>query len=637
MDVPLLIYACLAGFSEGKISSRSFPHGSKEEQGVGKFRNSEISFKFTDIVEKHTYLFLSAILLLAFIIRIIALLSLKESIYFDFLLWDERLYHNWAMKIADGTFQSSSVYDMAPLPAYFMAFIYRLFSPDVIYIRIVNIVFGVLTCYLIYLIGKEMASRTVGLIACLIACLYKPFIFYNIVPLKTTLSVFLFALAIHLFMAVLHKNSIIKVLVLGIVVGLMLNVRPNCVVIIPFLPLVILWNIYKDRSSLKILTATIIVYIVGLFIALSPFIARNYRISGLFVPISSQSGYNFYIANNLQNPDPYYRPLPFASSSPFEQGVHFTIEASRRVGKKLSSQEASSYWTNEIIKMAGKQPIVFLRKIVLKTLAFFNQFEAGDHYHIGFTSNFVKFFKIPFFSLWLILPFGMAGMATSAFKTGKLMWTGLIFILYGSTLVVFFTSTRFRLPLLVILIPFAVVGVKDLISHYKNRQIIKAAIFSGIFFLFLVVEFLPVKATDDMTAYYNTHALILKSKGSEDEAIQYWEKSSQMNKPYSAFANLSLAGIYFKKRDIKRAVHYLDKISDNSFAAARKSALIGDMMRHQRKIEKAISAYERSLEINSGQRRTLAKLFRIYRKIDKEKALRELKKLKYISSFYDLR
>ena len=161
-------------------------------------------------------------------------------------------------------------------------------------------------------------------------------------------------------------------------------------------------------------------------------------------------------------------------------------------------------------------------------------------------------------------------------------------------------------------------------------------IYSVILFLFIVVEFLPVQATDDMSAYYNTHALILQSKGSENEAIQYWEKSSQMNKPYSAFANVSLAKRYFKKRDIKRAVNYLDKIPDDSFAAAQKYRLIGDIMRQQRKIEKAISAYERSLEINSGQRRTRLKLARIYRRIDKKRALQEYKKLKYISSFYDI-
>jgi len=109
-----------------------------------------------------------------------------------------------------------------------------------------------------------------------------------------------------------------------------------------------------------------------------------------------------------------------------------------------------------------------------------------------------------------------------------------------------------------------------------------------------------------------------------------------MEKHYSPFANLSLAGIYKRKGDIQKATYYLDKITDDSFAAARKHNMIGDMMMRQGRINKAISAYERSLEFNSGQRITRIKLVRIYEKIDKKRALQEYKKLKYISSFYDL-
>ncbi|HUU41513.1 MAG TPA: hypothetical protein VMW42_11280, partial [Desulfatiglandales bacterium] len=51
------------------------------------------------ISERYFYLAISSILFLALILRIVALLYLKKSIYFDFLLWDERFYHTWAMKI----------------------------------------------------------------------------------------------------------------------------------------------------------------------------------------------------------------------------------------------------------------------------------------------------------------------------------------------------------------------------------------------------------------------------------------------------------------------------------------------------------------------------------------------------------
>ncbi|MCK4782964.1 MAG: tetratricopeptide repeat protein, partial [Desulfobacteraceae bacterium] len=551
-----------------------------------------------------------------------------------YLLWDERVYHIWAIKIANGTYKSSSFYGFAPLPAYFMALVYKIFSPDILYIRIMNIIFGVLTCYLVYLIGKQLVNRTTGLFACLIAALYKPFIFYSIVPLKTSLSVFLFASTVYLFLAILNKNSMIKLLLLGIAIGLMLNVRPNCIVVIPFLPLVILWNIYKGGSSLKVLAVSLVLYIAGLSISISPFTIRNYMVSGEFKLTTRQSGYALYMANNLENLDPYFRPVPCASPSPFEQGLQLIIEASRRVGKKLSSREASSYWTRETMKMALERPEAFMWKICQKTLVLFNQFEAGDHYHIGFVSDFVKFFRFPFFSLWLVLPLGMAGIATTAFRSRKLLGISLIFVFYASTLVVFFTSTRFRLPLLVILIPFAVMGMQDLFSHIKNRQVYKIAAYSAIVLLFVVVEFLPVQATDDMTPYYNTHATILSSKELGDEAIQYWEKSSRMDRPGSSYANLSLAGEYVRKGDTWRARHYLDKIPDASFAAAYKYDLIGDISMHQGQIKTAITAYEKSLEINSGRRGVRRKLVRIYWRIDKKRALQEYEKFEYISSFY---
>lgn len=589
--------------------------------------------KFTDrltyITDKYPYQILSAILLLALILRVLALLNLKESIYFDFLLWDERVYHTLALKILNGTHSSLSVYTCI------MALIYKVFSPDILYVRILNIILGVLTCYLVYLIGKEIANRTTGLIACLIACLYKPFIFYSIVPLKTAFSVFLFASAIYFLMAILNKNSMIKALFLGIAIGLLYKVRPNFIVIIPFLPLFILLNNYRWKSSIKILSAFFMVYIVGISIAVAPFMIWKYQAPGKSGSRTSQSGLNFYLGNNLQNPDPYYRPVPFAISSPIEQARQFNIEASRRVGEKLSPREASSYWTREVIRMAIEQPSAFMWKILQKILVFFNRFEAGDHYHIGFVSDFVKFFKFPFLSLWLILPFGMAGMSTTIFSSKKLFSLSSVFFLYGLTLIIFFTNTRYRLPILITLIPFAVIGIDRLFSHMNNRQLKKIIIYSSIVIVFFIIEFLPVRATDDMTAFYNTHAIILNSKGFEDDAIRYWEKSSRMDKPFSAFANLSLAGQYLKKRNLRKADYYLDKIPDDSFAAASKYAMIGDVMISQGKVKKAISAYERSLEINSGQRGTQHKLVKIFWRIDKKRALEEYDKLEYLSSFYE--
>jgi len=612
------------------------------------------------IWERHHLVFLAGILFLALLLRAVALKDLSGSIYFNVLLEDERAYYEWAKKIADGSFASKTVYALSPLFAYLSAGVYRLFAPDVFYIRILNIVFGVWTCGMVYLLGSAIADRRTGLLAGLIAALYKPFIFYSIVPLNATLAVALFALACYLAVKVLKQDNLyempprpagrrgrITVLFrkyrlagmtasLGLAAGLLLNVRPNAVVLIPVFPLLILWYATKNGTPLKKTFMGILLYALGLALAVAPFVIRNIRMADEFALTTSQTGVNLYLGNNLKNPDPYWRPVPFALSSPLELGIHFTIEASRREGKQLSPGEASKYWTKEVIRSALSQPAEFAWKGAQKTLVLLNHFEACDHYDIDFISRFVPFFKFPLISFWLILPLAMAGLILRGIRDdrGRMLLT--VLFCYGLTLIIFFTTGRYRLPMPVILIPFAAMGIMETLSSLRNRQYRKTLLSAGIIFLFLIIGFLPVRATDDKTAYYNTHASILDFKGCGDEAIRYWKISSEMNKPYSAFANLSLAAQYYQRGNIREGNFYLEKVPDDSFAAAAKYELLGDLMLQYKQAGKAIAAYERTLAINSGHRRARMKLIQIYRTNDPPRATEEEKTLSYIKSFYNL-
>ncbi len=588
------------------------------------------------IKQRNTAYLLSSILLLALALRITAMWSLKKTIYFDFLLWDEQVYHSLAGKIADGTYNSTSVYEFPPLPAYLMAFIYKLIAPDVVYIRLLYVILGTATCYNIYRIGEGLSGRNIGLAACLITALYEPFVFYSIVPLKTTLALFLFSLMVSLCVRTMNKPSVFSLLLLGLSAGLVLNIRPNSLVVLPFLPLFIIWTQTK-KSVLSGLTIKVLaVFALGFVIAVAPFVVRNYRVAGVVAMTTTQSGQNLYCGNNLISKEPYYRPLSFAVSSPFLQGIQFTIEAGKRTGKKLTHVESSNYWTRQVFSDALNHPDVFFMRMLRKVLAIFHHFEAGDHYHVGFIQENTSFIKLPLLQFWMIIPFGMAGLMVSIFSSKKAFALDFLLIIYSATLVLFYVNTRLRLPMLTIFIPLSVIGIHRFYSFIRNKEIKKCVVYGTVFCTFLVIGFLPVYGTDDLTAYYNTHALILNSKGRQQEAIKYWEQSSKMNKPFSAFANLSLAVLNVKKQEYHKAIDYLMKIPDNSFAAADKYTVLGDIFVKVGKYKKAVLGYSHSLKINSGQRAVRGKLIRIYRKIDPQKAAQETQKLNYIQSYYDL-
>ena len=69
------------------------PRDSRKERALARIMVS---------LERHSALWLCLVLLLALILRIIALLNFSQSIYSDFLLWDERLYQAWAEGLAKG-------------------------------------------------------------------------------------------------------------------------------------------------------------------------------------------------------------------------------------------------------------------------------------------------------------------------------------------------------------------------------------------------------------------------------------------------------------------------------------------------------------------------------------------------------
>jgi 4-amino-4-deoxy-L-arabinose transferase-like glycosyltransferase len=586
-------------------------------------------------VDRRQYLFVGLVLATALILRIIALVNFNESLYGDFLLWDERLYQAWATNIIQGKPFVAS--DISPLPAYVMAIVYRILSPDPFYIRCLNVIFGVLACWLVYLTGRALKDPLTGLLAGLVAALYKPFIFFSVTILKESLGLFLFSATVYLLIAVFQERLPwrlwAKIALLGVAAGFLINVRQNCFALLPLPPLVILWKTWRDRTTMKGALVTVALFGLGLALAVSPFAIRNYRTAGAFAATPA-GGFNLYLGNNLHNPYPYYRPVPFVTSVPTEQAVQFIIEASRREGRKLTAAEASDHWTKEVIRIALDRPVAFAGKIFDKTLALFNQFEEADNHHIGFTSRFVPFFRLPFPEFWLVFPLGMAGLLMSLPRSREAKIIGMVFLIYALTVIVFFSNMRIRIPLLIVLIPYAVIGLRHLQSRMKDGGFRGAAPYVSAVALFAIIECIPLAGTGDMTALYNTHAINLDGKGFEQEAIRYWQASSAMNRPYSAYANLSLAGKFYRRGDIGTGDHYLKKIPDNSFAASSKYELMGDVLTARRLADQATLAYRKSLDINSGQRTPRFKLIQLLKDRDPAAAAREEAQLHYISSFY---
>lgn len=576
-------------------------------------------------------------LLLALIVRGLALYSVSQTGYFRTLIIDEQIYHTWATELAAGTYTSTSAYKTSPLPAYVLGFLYKLLHPDPLYFRLLNIGLGTATCGILYLLGKKMANRRVGLCAALLAALYQPFILYSIVPLKTALEVFLFSLTALLLAKAMTGNRLRSFFLLGLTTGLLNATRENTIVFSVIILSLLLWTHFQSSEPLKRFASQGGIFIVGLLLALTPFTVRNYLTAGELVLTTHQGGFNLYLGNRLDTMNPYYRPALFASSNADELEIHFRIEASRRLGHLVSPGESERYWIQQVVDSAVANPATFAAKQTYKLLALLNPAEAGDHYDIEFLSQFATFFAFPFPSFGLIMPLGVAGLILKSTSSRPQLGVALMLVGYALALLPFHINGRYRLPFAVVLLPFVFICIEHLIYYFRKRHLAKGA--SRILLISLLggTELIPVPGANDRTAYLNIHAWVLSQRGKEQEALAYWEESSAMNGTFSAFADLSLARHALFQQTTEKTHMYLSKISDDSFAAATKHEMLGDMWRKQGRTNEALSEYERSLEINYGKVQVRRKLVELLENVDKERAVRESRLLDTISSLYGRR
>lgn len=580
----------------------------------------------------HRLLF-CVIFLSALALRLYALLAIENTPYFSFLLPDERYYHNWAVDIVNGAPQAGA-YEYAPLPAYTIALLYKLSTVDVYVVRIFNIVCNLAGCLLVYLICRKVVGKNWALLGLLLAAISTELVLYSVVPLKTSMAFFLLSLLTYFFLLQTEKTTAFLLFLSGGILGLLIMVRPNALILLPFIPL-LLFHIKRNKKLFQTLVGNYFFYTAGFVIAIAPFTLLNIQSSGdhSFLPV--QSGFLFYCTNTVENPTPFYKPVPFASSLPEEQGTHFQIEASIRLKERVSPRTASQFWQMEVLHEAQREPERILTKLKNKIGILFSFSENSDHYSTHVVSELSPFFTHLHLKMWLFILFGYCGLLFSFKEDRVLRCLSCIVLLYLATLAIYSTGNRFFLPLLTLLIPFSVWTSKKIFNSLRYKKY--SAL--GIIILSLAALFylgnLPITGAGDMSKHYNNLAFIHFQKNDINKALTYWHKSYDRKEAYSDIAALFIAGQEYNSHGPERAIQRLTGISDSSFMASAKYASLGDIYNHHNKSQKALSAYQRSLSYNQGQTRVREVSISLLSRLSPSQAAEMQEELDWILTFYE--
>ncbi|MFH1561833.1 MAG: glycosyltransferase family 39 protein [Nitrospirota bacterium] len=408
------------------------------------------------------------IILGAFLIRLYHLYSIihNDPNYLNFAGTDMSAYDSTAMQIVNGTLPKEP-YSWYPAYCYFVATVYFIFGHSPVTAMVIQSLIGSITCWLVYLIGKKLFNKSVGIIAALLCSLYGTYIMYSAVLLSTALDTLLTTLAVFIGLKVVERKNKVYFLVLGVVLGLSILSRPNMLLVAPFF---LIYLLIMIKGIKKALFASLLV-IAGMVMMLAPVTIRNYVYSGgKFIPIVTGGSLEVWMGNN-EDSDGIYYASPLAKY--IEQ--HF---------KELGKEDP---YLADTIEFITKKPDKFCLLLLKKLALFWN----GEGIH----DNNIMYDRIRDKSpiLWLSLSYGLiaplalTGMVLLLLRgrnpqqvkapiRGKVIEAPiclpkkallLYLVIFGfmSSIVLFFVQSRVRQPIIACLIIFASFAIY---WFYKN-------------------------------------------------------------------------------------------------------------------------------------------------------------------------
>ncbi|OQX56249.1 MAG: hypothetical protein B5M53_02490 [Candidatus Cloacimonas sp. 4484_209] len=579
---------------------------------------------------------------LSFIINIVYILELRKSPLFYFPQMDALYHIEWAKRILSGDIIGKEVFFRAPLYPYSLALILKISHNSFVVTRLFQAFVSSVSIFLIYHISRKFFTKKVAISSSIIATLYGPLVYFTGEFLIVPLIIF-FDLSIILFLfKTIEKPTFWRWLIAGLLFGLSAIARPNILLPALLLPL-FLFYYYRSKQVIKWTTGLF----AGILIIVFPVLIRNYIVGKDFVPIASQAGINFYIGNN-QYSDGTTAIAP-GTRGTWWGGYYDAIKiAEKEMGKHLKPSEISNFWMKKGLEFIVYSPYDAFKLFVKKCFLFFSGMEFSNNKDIYFFKRYSKILniliwrvllkipksaKLPFFIFGfpfsILIPFSFAGIFFS-FREKDKRKILLVFLIttYFISVVIFFVNARYRMPVIPILIMFAVYGFIKLFRAKKTQYYIIPII---VFFLFNLNLFRvsPPSAVQSLynigIAYGKMHKYkealkhyqmaieedpsfyevyvnignIYARFNYNDIAEKMYKKSLEIN-PKHEKAYFNLGHLALKKNNLNKAYKYYEKafsIDPNYYLAYYYAGVAKEKLGE---IGNAIAFYKKALTINEN-------------------------------------
>jgi len=442
----------------------------------------------------------------------------------------------------------SRAYFRSPSYFYLLAFLEYLSGGSFWAVRIFQSIVGSFTAMLAgffayRLTGRKWAAAISGLI---VSCFWLS-IYFDGELVFESMACFLNLLALYLLTFRSEKGRA-NVALSGFALGLAAIFRPNFLL---FIAGVFGYWLYKKRyRDLAILAVCASILIL-------PITIRNLVVAKDPVLIASQDGINFWAGNNLEAdgrmvilPETRYQLdgeflKRFKDDPWFREDVWLisVYNPEKAAGRPVKESEVSRYWMTTTFNEIAGDPGRWLKLMLKKCYFLVSRTTVSNNRDLDYHREQIPILSaLGYFHLGIIMPVALLGILLGV-REKKNLYLVLYFFLYGASVVLFFVTSRYMIPLFPALAVLAAVAVSQIIFLAKNK---KWAWLAASLVLVAVFAFLSnsrlVKWNDRPLRSgmrYNL-GMAMMARGRFEQAIKPLKESVEI-KPSWPEANLALA------------------------------------------------------------------------------------------------
>jgi tetratricopeptide (TPR) repeat protein len=572
-----------------------------------------------------------ALAAIGLIVRLVYVWQIRQSPFFDVLMGDARRYDAWAIQIATGDLMGRDVFYQAPLYPYFLGTLYAITGRSLLIVRACQAAIGMASCVLLALTARRLYSERAGLIAGLGLALYAPAIFFDGLIQKSALDLFLVSLSLWIISGLVDTpNTRSRWLWLGIAMGGLALTRENALI---FVAVILVWPPGRSQLTGRQRLLNSGVFVLGLTLALLPVAIRNQIVGGEWHLTTSQLGSNLFIGNN-PNADGTYAALREGRGTPEYERLDATELAEAAAGRRLTPGEVSAFWVRETMKFVRTQPGVWLRLMGRKASLVWNRTEYVDTESQESYEDWSPLLRVlaRVGHFGVLVPLAVLGVFATWKGRSRIGVHYAMTVAYALSVVVFYVSARYRLPLVPFLMLFASAGLASLASFVRSASGAKIAAAAAVIGVVAIATNRPLLSADLMRAATETNlGVALQTDNKLHEAETRYRRALAIQPNYApAHVNLGMVLVALHRPDeaIEAYSHAIELSSTDpdldyklgnalllagrmpeaaeyfrrAIAEGRRSAAIyndlGIALNRIGRQDEAIAAYREALEIN---------------------------------------